>query len=335
MVKVMSRILLSILLIWFSTANRALAEAPEVVVDIAPVHSLVSMVMKGVGEPTLIIPANASPHDYTLRPSAAKALQNADIIFWMGSSLTPWLDRATTTLMKDAQMIALLDTEDTIILEVRDELTFDADHGDHEGHEDHEEHEDHDGHEDHDEHKDHVSEHKDGHEHHGIDPHAWLSAKNASVWLSVIAAHLSEIDPKNKETYKTNAAVGQKNITDLATDISKTLSGVQGRSFIVYHDAFQYFENDFNFTAAGSISPSDAAPVSPARIAAIRSMIEKEGIDCILSEPQYSQGLIQSVSSGTEVNLGIIDAIGAGITIGPDLYNTLMRNMAKTFADCF
>ena len=326
MVKVMSRILISILLIWFSTANRALAEAPEVVVDIAPVHSLVSMVMKGVGEPTLIIPANASPHDYTLRPSAAKALQNADIIFWMGSSLTPWLDRATTTLMKDAQMIALLDTEDTIILEVRDELTFDADHGDHEEHEDHDEH---------DEHKDHVSEHKDGHEHHGIDPHAWLSAKNASVWLSVIAAHLSEIDPKNKETYKTNAAVGQKDITDLATDISKTLSGVQGRSFIVYHDAFQYFENDFNFTAAGSISPSDAAPVSPARIAAIRSMIEKEGIDCILSEPQYSQGLIQSVSSGTEVNLGIIDAIGAGITIGPDLYNTLMRNMAKTFADCF
>ncbi len=322
----MSRILISILLIWFSTANRALAEAPEVVVDIAPVHSLVSMVMKGVGEPTLIIPANASPHDYTLRPSAAKALQNADIIFWMGSSLTPWLDRATTTLMKDAQMIALLETEDTIVLEVRDELTFDADH---------EEHEDHDGHEDHDEHKDHVSEHKDGHDHHGIDPHAWLSAKNASVWLSVIAAHLSEIDPKNKETYKTNAAVGQKNITDLATDISKTLSGVQGRSFIVYHDAFQYFENDFNFTAAGSISPSDAAPVSPARIAAIRSMIEKEGIDCILSEPQYSQGLIQSVSSGTEVNLGIIDAIGAGITIGPDLYNTLMRNMAKTFADCF
>lgn len=322
----MSRILISVLLIWFSTANRALTEAPKVVVDIAPVHSLVSMVMKGVGEPTLIIPANASPHDYTLRPSAAKALQNADIIFWMGSSLTPWLDRATTTLMKDAQMIALLETEDTIVLEVRDELTFDADH---------EEHEDHDGHEDHDEHKDHVSEHKDGHDHHGIDPHAWLSAKNASVWLSVIAAHLSEIDPKNKETYKTNAAVGQKNITDLATDISKTLSGVQGRSFIVYHDAFQYFENDFNFTAAGAISPSDAAPVSPARIAAIRSMIEKEGIDCILSEPQYSQGLIQSVSSGTEVNLGIIDAIGAGITIGPDLYNTLMRNMAKTFADCF
>ncbi len=322
----MSRILISVLLIWFSTANRALTEAPKVVVDIAPVHSLVSMVMKGVGEPTLIIPANASPHDYTLRPSAAKALQNADIIFWMGSSLTPWLDRATTTLMKDAQMIALLETADTIVLEVRDELTFDADHGDHEEHEDHDEH---------DEHKDHVSEHKDGHDHHGIDPHAWLSAKNASVWLSVIAAHLSEIDPKNKETYKTNAAVGQKNITDLATDISKTLSGVQGRSFIVYHDAFQYFENDFNFTAAGSISPSDAAPVSPARIAAIRSMMEKEGIDCILSEPQYSQGLIQSVSSGTEVNLGFIDAIGAGITIGPDLYNSLMRNMAKTFADCF
>ena len=90
MVKVMSRILISVLLIWFSTANRALTEAPKVVVDIAPVHSLVSMVMKGVGEPTLIIPANASPHDYALRPSAAKALQNADIIFWMGSSLTPW-----------------------------------------------------------------------------------------------------------------------------------------------------------------------------------------------------------------------------------------------------
>ena len=153
--------------------------------------------------------------------------------------------------------------------------------------------------------------------------------------MSVIAAHLSEIDPKNKETYETNAAVGQKDITNLVTDISKTLNDLQGRSFIVYHDAFQYFENDFNFTAAGAISPSDAAPVSPARIAAIRSMIKKEGIDCILSEPQYNKDLVQSVSSGTDVNLGIIDAIGAGITIGPDLYKTLMRNMAKTFADCF
>lgn len=369
----MSRNLLSLSLTAALMGGTALADAPNVAVDIAPVHSLVARVMEGVGTPDLIVQSGASPHEYSLRPSEAAALQEADLVFWLGEDLTPWMEDAVDTLAEDATVTTLLEADGTMLLEFREGALFEAhDHGDHEGHSDHDDHgdeehaesdHDHDhakeeeaSHDDHDhgheehaegEHNDHdheehaEGEHDDhghddhaGHDHGAHDPHAWLSPRNASTWLNLIAGQLSAADPDNAGTYFANAAAARAEIEALSAEIAATLEPVRGGSFIVFHDAYQYFETDFDFPASGAISLGDASDPSPARIAEIQGRIRDEGVNCVLAEPQFNPGIVTVVLDGTDAATGVIDPLGAELETGPTLYPQLLRNMAATFAEC-
>ncbi|MBO9434982.1 zinc ABC transporter substrate-binding protein [Ruegeria sp. R13_0] len=385
----MSRNLLSISITATLLGGTALADVPSVAVDIAPVHSLVARVMDGVGEPSLIVQPGASPHEYNLRPSEAAALQEADLVFWIGEDLTPWMENAVETLAGGATVTTLLEADGTTLLDFREDALFEAhDHGDDEdhddhGHEDHGDdhkdehaHDDHDDHKDerahddhddhaHDDHDDHKDEHghddhdhdkeddhahddhgheehadhddhddHEGHAHGEHDPHAWLSPANASTWLNVIAAQLSAADPENAGKYFENAAAARAEMEALSAEIAETLEPVKGGSFIVFHDAYQYFENDFDFPASGAISIGDASDPSPARIAEIQARIRDEGIDCVLAEPQFNSGLIATVLEGTEANTGVIDPLSTELEPGPALYPQLLRNMANTLAEC-
>jgi zinc transport system substrate-binding protein len=329
----------------------AFAEVPRVAVDIAPVHSLVARVMDGVGTPDLIIQSGASPHEYSLRPSEASALQEASLVFWIGPDLTPWLTETIETLAPDAALTTLLETEGTIELEFRESALFEAhdhgdeDHDDHakeDGHDDHD-HEDHaeeDGHEDHD-HDEHAEEegHEDhagheGHDHGAHDPHAWLSPQNAATWLNVIAAQLSAADPDNAGAYFANAAAGRSEMDALVTQVNATLDTVRGGRFVVFHDAYQYFETDFDFPASGAISIGDASDPSPARIAEIQGRIADESISCVLAEPQFNAGLVTTVLDGSDAKTGVIDPLGSNLELGAALYPQLISNMATALADC-
>lgn len=392
----MSRKLLSLSTTALLLGGTAMADVPNVAVDIAPVHSLVARVMEGVGMPSLIIQPGASPHEYSLRPSEAAALQDADLVFWIGEDLTPWMENAVDTLAAGADVTTLLEAEGTTLLDFREDALFEAhDHGDH-GHDDHDHEEhaeagDHDhGHDDHDhddhaeadahdhdhdhekhaeadghdhddhdhddhadahdhdhdheehseaaahDHDDHDHDHEDhaGHDHGAHDPHAWLSPANAATWLNAIAAELSAADPDNAGTYFANAAAARAEIEVLSAEITMTLDPVRGGSFIVFHDAYQYFEADFDFPASGAISIGDAADPSPARIAEIQGRIRDEGVDCVLAEPQFNPGLVATVLEGTEASTSVIDPLGASLEPGPALYPQLLRNMAATLADC-
>ena len=310
--------LLSAGTILLAAAAAAAAEAPRVAADIAPVHSLVARVMEGAGTPDLIIPPGASPHEYSLRPSEAGALEAADLVFWIGPDLTPWLDDAIGTLADGAEVTALLGAEGTIELETREDALFEA-------------HDDHHAEEDHD---DHAGDAADGHDHGAHDPHAWLSVGNAVVWMDLIAGTLSAADPANAELYAANATAARAEIEALEAEVAETLAPVKGGRFIVFHDAYQYFEAAFDMPASGAITLSDATDASPARIAEIRDRIRDEGVDCVLAEPQYDPGLIATVLDGTAAETGILDPLGADIAPGPDMYPTLLRNLAGALAGC-
>ncbi|MDG1236749.1 MAG: zinc ABC transporter substrate-binding protein, partial [Amylibacter sp.] len=182
-------------------------------------------------------------------------------------------------------------------------------------------HADHDDHDDHDDHGAH-------------DPHAWLSPQNAKTWLNVIASKLSAADPKNAGIYFSNAAAGQTEIDALIAEVNATLEPVRGMNFIVFHDAYQYFENDFDFPASGAISIADASDPSPARIQEIQVRISNEGIDCVLAEPQFNPGLVATVMDGSEAKTGILDPLGAGLQPGAKLYPELIRNLSKALTNC-
>lgn len=361
----MSRKLLPLCVTAGLLGGTAIADVPTVAVDIAPVHSLVAMVMEGVGTPSLIVQAGASPHEYSLRPSQAAALQGADLVFWLGADLTPWMEGAIATLATDAAITTLLEADGTKLLDFREGALFEAhDHDDHDDHDDHahddhghddhahDDHAEHDheevkaeAHDDHDHdhaeakddahaHDDHAHDEHAGHDHGAHDPHAWLSIENATTWLNLIAAQLSAADPDNAGTYFANAATARAAMETLSDDIGTTLDPVRGGSFIVFHDAYQYFEDDFGFPASGAISLSDASDPSPARISGIRARISAEGVDCVLAEPQFNPGLVATVLDGTEAGTGIIDPLGSALEPGPALYPQLMRNMAQTLVDC-
>ena len=339
----MSRKLLILSLTTALSGGLAYAEVPQVAVDIAPVHSLVTRVMDGVGAPNLVIQVGASPHEYNLRPSEAQALQDANLVFWIGSDLTPWLADAIQTLAPNASTTALLESEGTIELEFRESALFEAHaHGDHDEdkHADHDDHDDHDEdkHADHDDHDDHDEDKHAGHDDHddhgAHDPHAWLSPQNAKTWLNVIASKLSAADPKNAGIYFSNAAAGQTEIDALIAEVNATLEPVRRMNFIVFHDAYQYFENDFDFPASGAISIADASDPSPARIQEIQGRISNEGIDCVLAEPQFNPGLVATVMDGSEAKTGILDPLGAGLQPGAKLYPELIRNLSKALTNC-
>jgi zinc transport system substrate-binding protein len=318
-------------------AGTAVADVPRVAVDIAPLHSLVARVMEGVGAPDLVIPAAASPHEHSLRPSEAAALQAADLVFWIGEDLTPWLGDAVETLASDATVTSLLAAPETELLAFREGALFEAhDHGDEDnaGHDDHA-YDDH-GHDDqaHDDQADDAAADQDDHDHGARDPHAWLSPANAAAWLTPIAAALSAADPANASAYFANAAAAGEEMEALRAEVDRMLEPVRGGRFVVFHDAYQYFETAFDMPAAGAISLGDAADPSPARIDEIQGRIREEGVACVLAEPQFDPAIVETVLDGVEAEAAVIDPVGADLEPGPGLYPALIRGMARTLADC-
>ncbi len=151
----------------------------------------------------------------------------------------------------------------------------------------------------------------------------------------MIAAKLSAADPENAGTYFANAAEARAEMDALITEVTAILEPVKGGRFISFHDAYQYFEMDFDFPASGAISLGDAADPSPARIAEVQGRVQDEGIQCVLAEPQFNPGLVTTVLDGSSANTAVIDPLGADLEPGADLYPQMIRNMATALAGCF
>ena len=305
-------------------SGAALAETPKVATDITPVHSLVAQVMEGAGAPALLIAPGASPHGYAMRPSEASALEAADLVFWMGEGLTPWLEGSIASLAGDAHVIALLGADETRVLPFREGIAFDEHDEQDDGHDDHDDHgQDDHGHDTHDH----------GHAHDGADPHAWLDPANARVWLGVIAEELAEHDPENAALYKANAAAAQAEITTLEDDIAEQTAPLRDVPFLVFHDAYQYFEMRFDIAAAGAIALGDAADPGPARVAALRDMAKERDIACVFSEPQFDPKLVRTVF-GDSIGHGVLDPLASDVVPGPALYSEILRGMARAMTEC-
>lgn len=310
------------------------ADTPSVAVDIAPLHSLVNQVMEGVATPKLLIPAGASPHHYTLRPSEAKALADAEVVFWIGEHFTPWLEKALDNIADSAQKVEMLALEDTITYHYREGATFEShDHGEHENEHHQESH--------HDEKeaplhaKDKQEQHADDHDSKGSDPHAWLDPENAKRWVNHIKNTLSTHDPKNASIYSRNAAKATTSLDTLIESTHTKINALNKPQFIVFHDAYQYFEKRFNISATGSISLGDAEDPSPARIKEIRDTVKTLGVNCVFTEPQYNSGLVNNVFNNTEVStIGVMDPLGASLSIGSHHYQTLIEEMVNSLSLC-
>ena len=444
----------------------------EVVTSIKPVHSLVSGVMAGVGNPSVIIEGAGSPHTYSLKPSQAKQLQDAKLVFWMGDELETFLVGPIENIAKKATVIKLIDSHDLKKIKFREGGMFD-DHG----HDDHDDHSDHDGHgehafewaglfdlkagnyrwsfakvdgnyadpamkmvilksadieaseetaekllessnseirrhddsisaakiayslnfdnsknvtdfnvkietdgkyafftehmpfefeanehffknesgidieplaqvpdadhHDHDhekhakkEHDEHDHEKHDDHGHGEFDPHVWLDPVNAKAIVHEIEEALVKADPEHASRYKANAHKMMDQLDSLVAELSDQLEPVHEKGFIVFHDAYQYFEQRFDVAAIGSITVSPEVMPGAERVSELREKISDLSATCVFSEPQFEPKLVETLVDGTGARTGVLDPLGATLVKGPDLYFQLLRNMASSLKKC-
>ena len=306
----------------------------KVVASIKPIHSLASYLMNGVAKPDLIVDGYASPHGFAMKPSHAKMLQNADLIFWVGEDLESFLEKPLGSIAKKAEKIELMQIKGLQVLKFRERNIFD-DHDDH-GHDDHDKKEDHDSHakkEDHDDHG--KKEDHDDHERHAhgeFDPHIWLDPINAKVILNEMVEHLIENDPKNEAKYKSNLDKALKDIDKLTIDVMTELSN--SVSSIVFHDAYQYFEKRFNVNILGAFTVNTDVIPGAEQLAEIREVIEHDKVACVFSEPQFNPDIIKAVAKDMKIKTGVIDPLGATLNPGKDLYFSLIKNMSASFKGC-
>jgi zinc transport system substrate-binding protein len=331
----------------------------KVVASIKPIHSLASYLMDGVGKPDLIVDGYNSPHGFALKPSHAKMLQNADLVFWVGEDLETFLEKPLKSVAKKAEKIELMEIKGLKKLEFRERNIFEG-HDDH-GHDDHKEHghkeakhddhkehghkeAKHDDHKEHghkeakhDDHKEHghkEAKHDDHHEHaHGEhDPHIWLDPMNAKIILSEMTEHLIENDQENASKYKANLKKAHKELDKLTKKVKSDLN--KDFKSIVFHDAYQYFEKRFDVNVLGAFTVNTDVLPGAEQLSEIREVIEHEKVSCVFSEPQFNPDIIKAVAKDTNIKTGVIDPLGATLNPGKKLYFDLIRNMSKSFKGC-
>ena len=311
-------LLLSILsiLTFFTPAKAEL----KVVTSIKPIHSLASYLMDGIGKPDLIVDGYASPHGFSMKPSHAKMLQNAELIFWVGEDLESFLEKPLSSIAKKAEKIELIEIKGLNVLKFRERNIFDEhNHDDHGKKED-----DLDDHDDHDDHE--------GHAHGEYDPHIWLDTMNAKAMLNEMAEHLIENDPKNEAKYKSNLDKALKDIDKLTIEVMTELNN--SVSSIVFHDAYQYFEKRFNVNVLGAFTVNTDVMPGAEQLVEIREIIEHDKVACVFSEPQFNPDIINAVAKDMKIKTGVLDPLGATLDSGKDLYFKLIRNMSASFKGC-
>ncbi|WP_027683857.1 zinc ABC transporter substrate-binding protein [Rhizobium leguminosarum] len=303
----------------FAGTMRA-ADAPVVVTSIKPIHSLVSAIMQGVGEPELIVDGAASPHTYNLKPSNARALQEAKVIFWVGPGLEAFLEKPLQALGRDASIAALDDAPGLVKLPFREGGAF-------EPHDDGDEHGADAAH-------DADPEHDSDHDHGTFDTHLWLDPMNAKAMAAMITTTLVAADPANALTYQGNAKALDDRLDALDTEIKGVVAPVKGKPFIVFHDAYQYFEHRYGIRVAGSITVSPETIPGAERVSEIHRKVGELGATCVFAEPQFEPRLVNVIIEGTRAKSGVLDPEAATLKAGPDLYFTLMRGIANNMKDC-
>ncbi len=320
----MKRTLFITFFLFIFSFNSTVSADVKVVTSIKPIHSLAAYVMDGVGKPNVIVDGYNSPHGFSLKPSHAKMIENADLIIWVGEDLEAFLEKPLDSIAKKATKVELMDLKGIKKLKFREKNIF-------EGHDDHGHKED--KHDDHGHKKDKHDDHgHEGHAHGEHDPHIWLDPMNARVIIKEITNQLVKLDSTNAAKYKANSKDAIADIDALTKSIKKDLN--KNSRVVVFHDAYQYFENRFGIKVLGALTVNTDVLPGAEQLAEIREVIEHEKVNCIFSEPQFNPSIIKTIAKDTNIKTGVLDPLGATLDKGKGMYSELLKNMSSSFKGC-
>ncbi|MCB1862674.1 MAG: zinc ABC transporter substrate-binding protein [Gammaproteobacteria bacterium] len=318
----LDKVLLNWLLVFAVGWPSQTTAAPEVVVSIKPVHSLIAGVMTGVGAPELLARGARSPHNLHLSPSDVRKLSHADLVFWVGQGLESALAKVLLATVDGSRRVTLISLPGMQLLPLRQGGVWDR-HSHAEN-----------------------SDVQDGHatvqlEHEHIagleqqvNSHIWLSPVNAGRIVESAAAALSRIDPENAAHYQRNAELMLARIRMMEQELGRQLSPVSGAPYVVFHDAYAYFEHHYGLNAVGSVTVNPEHLPGARSIQRLRSKIKSLNARCVFSEPQFEPGVVRTLLEGSTARGGRLDPLGADIPAGPDAYFLMMEQLAAALVDC-
>lgn len=301
-----------------SSFSIGLAAEPRVTASIKPVHSLVAGVMQGMGTPRLLVPGGASPHEYSLRPSDARAINEADVVFWIGPDLESFLVKPLANA-KQVRSVALMEAPDMVVLPLREGGAWEPHQH---------------GHDPHDHVKPGAAEHDRDHAVADRDAHIWLDPINATAMVRRIVVVLGEVDPARRVDYERNGTALIERLDQLNQTLSAELEPVEDQPYIVFHDAYQYFERRYGLNAVGSIVLNPEQRPGARRVAEIQTRIHELGVRCVFGEPQFQSALADTVIVGSSAHRGVLDPLGAELPTGPDAYFLLLQGLSDSVRRC-
>jgi zinc transport system substrate-binding protein len=275
--------------------------APAVLATIKPVHSLVASVMAGAGTPELLITGALSEHSFALKPSDARKIERSRVIFEIGPDLETYLIAPLRVLAPGADVVMLESAPGMRLLRARRGGLWQDDAVPPEG---------------------------------PTDPHLWLDPENAIAATRAIAAALSGADRGHAALYTANAARTIEALRVLERGLRARLAPLTGRHYLVFHDAYHYFETRFGLTPAGAVTVAPDRPIGPRRVETLRAAIAAGGVACVFREPQFSPRMVDTLVEGSSVRVGVLDPLGADLTPGADLYAKLLEDLAGSLGAC-
>lgn len=281
------------------------AGPPRVVASIKPVHALVAGVMDGAGTPHLLIKGGSTPHMHALRPSEARLLQRAELVFWVGPELESFLVKPLTRRRAGRQVVALSRVQGIRLRAAggkKDGGSGENPSGDHDA----------------------------AHQ----DMHIWLDPANAGAMVDAIAATLAAADPSGAANYRANAQKLRSRLVVLDAALHRKLAPVRQAPFIAYHDAYGYFTARFGLKAVGAIAASPEHRPGVARLRRLRRTIESHDVRCVFTEPELEPAIVRALVRGTDARIAVLDPLGSNIPPGKEAYFGIMEALAGSLAAC-
>ncbi len=299
--------------LWGTAAQRADA---AVVTSLKPLGFIASAIADGVTETQVLLPDGASEHDYSLRPSDAKRLQNADLVVWIGPEMEAFMNKSTQSIPEAKKVtIAQLDGVKLLLMKGADD--DDDDHAA-EGEHDHA-----------------HAEKGDAHHHHGdYNMHLWLSPEIAR--LSAVAIHdkLVELMPQSRARLDANLKDFEANLATTDKQVANELAPVKGKGYFVFHDAYGYYEKHYGLTPLGHFTVNPEIQPGAQRLHQIRTQLVEQKATCVFAEPQFRPAVVEAVARGTSVRMGTLDPLGTNIKLGKTSYSAFLNQLANQYASC-
>jgi zinc transport system substrate-binding protein len=293
---------LAMIALFFGLLSATAHAAPSVLVSIKPLHSIVAAVMEGAGTPELLLTGAASPHSYALKPSDARKIARADMIFWTGPVLETFLATPLATLGRRARVVALSDAEGVTRLPARKGGVWEADEDD-----------------------DSLG---------GIDGHVWLDPRNAIAMAGDVARILGAADPSHAKLYAANSQAFVARVMRLDAQLSRELEPIRPSPYLLFHDAFHYFEARYGLSPMGAVTVASDRPPGVRRVEILRARIKAAGAICVFSTPQFSPRLLPALIQGSAARSAVLDDLGADIPAGPELYEALLVRISEQLRSC-